>query len=105
MHYHLTTEIGVCLQGSGIFYIGTRVYRYQRGDVSVIAPNVVHIAQSDPESISGWKFLDVDLEKMLLGLSLPWSQIHFHLRDAVSGCLYRCSPYFFVRHYILAVGS
>ena len=85
MHYHLTTEIGVCLQGSGIFYIGTRVYRYQRGDVSVIAPNVVHIAQSDPESISGWKFLDVDLEKMLLGLSPEYQSLG---QSAFSGIIH-----------------
>lgn len=65
LHYHLSWEIGICLEGSGIFYIGSRVYRYARGDVSVIAPGVVHIAQSDPERISGWKFLDIDLRRML----------------------------------------
>lgn len=52
------------MEGSGIFYIGNRVWRYSAGDVSIIAPEVVHIAQSDPEAISGWKFLDIDLEEM-----------------------------------------
>lgn len=65
LHYHLSWEIGICLEGSGIFYIGSRVYRYAMGDVSVIPPGVVHIAQSDPERISGWKFLDIDLRRML----------------------------------------
>ena len=65
LHYHRSWEIGICLQGSGIFYIGSRVYHYAAGDVSVIAPEVVHIAQSDPESISGWKFLDIDLAGLL----------------------------------------
>lgn len=69
LHYHHSWEIGVCLQGSGIFYIGSRVYHYAAGDVSVIAPEVVHIAQSDPESISGWKFLDIDLAGLLAVMS------------------------------------
>ena len=65
LHYHHSWEIGICLSGSGIFYIGSRVYRYSAGDVSIIAPEVVHIAQSDPENISGWKFIDLDFDGML----------------------------------------
>lgn len=65
MHYHDTTELGICREGSGIFYMGNRVFRYAKGDVSVIAPRVVHIAQSDRESISGWQFIDVDLPGLL----------------------------------------
>jgi len=68
LHYHPTWEVGICLQGSGIFYIGSRVYHYTAGDVSIIAPDVVHIAQSDPERISGWKFLDIDLRRMLASM-------------------------------------
>lgn len=70
LHYHRSWEIGVCLQGSGIFFIGGRVFHYNAGDVSVIAPGVVHIAQSDESSISGWKFLDVDLPGMIAGLPM-----------------------------------
>ena len=68
LHYHHSWEIGICLSGSGIFYIGSRVYRYSAGDVSIIAPEVVHIAQSDPENISGWKFIDVDFDGMLASM-------------------------------------
>ncbi len=65
LHYHHSWEIGICLGGSGIFYIGSRVYRYSAGDVSIIAPEVVHIAQSDSENLSAWKFLDLDFAGML----------------------------------------
>lgn len=68
LHYHTTWEVGICLEGSGIFYIGSRVYRYAAGDVSSVAPGVVHIAQSDAEHISGWKFIDIDLPGMLRDL-------------------------------------
>lgn len=69
LHYHHSWELGICLQGSGIFYIGSRVYHYAAGDVSIIEPGVVHIAQSDPESISGWKFLDIDIAGLLAVMS------------------------------------
>ncbi len=65
LHYHHSWELGICQQGSGIFYIGSRVFRYAQGDVSVIAPEVVHIAQSDATGISGWQFLDVDFHQLL----------------------------------------
>ena len=69
LHYHHSWEIGICLGGSGIFYIGSRVYRYSAGDVSIISPEVVHIAQSDPGKTSSWKFLDLDFEGMLRPMS------------------------------------
>lgn len=75
MHYHASCEVGICLQGSGIFYIGSRVYRYAAGDVSIIAPGVVHIAQSDPVSISGWKFLDIDMPRLLAPLGTDYQAI------------------------------
>lgn len=75
LHYHRSWEIGVCLQGSGIFFIGSRVYHYTAGDVSVVAPAVVHIAQSDPNCISGWKFLDIDLPGMLSGLPEEYREL------------------------------
>lgn len=75
LHYHHSWELGICLQGSGIFFIGSRVYHYNAGDVSVIAPGVVHIAQSDPDRISGWKFLDIDLPGMLQGMPSECSEL------------------------------
>lgn len=75
LHYHRSWELGICLQGIGIFFIGSRVYHYTAGDVSVIAPGVVHTAQSDPDRISGWKFLDIDLPGMLQGMPSECSEL------------------------------
>ena len=75
LHYHHTWEIGICFQGSGIFYIDRAVYRYAAGDVIVVPPNVVHIAQSDAENISGWKFLDIDLTSMLSSLPAEFAEL------------------------------
>ena len=75
MHYHFSWELGICRQGSGIFYIGSRVFRYTSGDVSVIAPGVVHIAQSDAEDISGWQFVDIDLAAVLGQISPEYARL------------------------------
>ena len=57
LHVHSHAEIGLCLDGSGVFFIGERVYPFQKGDVSFIAPETPHIAQSDDETPSRWWFL------------------------------------------------
>lgn len=46
LHYHSSLELGVCLGGSGVFYIGNQTFSFSKGDISVIFPNVIHIAQS-----------------------------------------------------------
>ena len=67
-----------------VLFIGGQRDAYPRRNYE-IPPNVVHIAQSDPESISGWKFLDVDLEKMLLGLSPEYQSLG---QSAFSGIIH-----------------
>lgn len=70
MHYHDSTEIGICHQGTGIFYIGNHIYPFSEGDVTIIPPGIVHIAQSDRENISGWQFIDVDFPRILAAQSM-----------------------------------
>lgn len=57
LHVHGHAELGLCLKGSGVFFIGERVYPFQKGDVSYIAPGTPHIAQSNDETPSRWWFL------------------------------------------------
>ena len=57
LHVHSHAEIGLCLDGSGVFFIGERVYPFQKGDVSFVAPGTPHIAQSNYETPSCWWFL------------------------------------------------
>lgn len=57
LHVHSHAEIGLCLEGSGVFFIGERVYPFQKGDVSFVASGTPHIAQSDAASPSRWWFL------------------------------------------------
>lgn len=59
MHYHDSTELGICRCGSGVFYIGNQVCPFSAGDVIVISPGTIHIAHSD-QQIAGWQFIDID---------------------------------------------
>ncbi len=68
MHYHDTLELGICCQGSGLFYIGGAIHAFTAGDVSIIMPGVAHIAQSAPDDLSAWRFIDLN-PSVLLGES------------------------------------
>ena len=65
LHYHSSLELGVCLEGSGVFYIGSQTFSFSQGDVSIIFPNIIHIAQSAQEKGSKWRFITVDLPHII----------------------------------------
>ena len=60
MHYHDCLEIGLCLEGRGVFFINGDTFAFQKGDISYIHPGEPHIAQSPDEYPSKWWFLSVD---------------------------------------------
>lgn len=61
LHYHNAFEIGLCLEGSGLFFIDHNTYTFHAGDLSFIFPHQPHIAQSPDELPSKWYFMTVDL--------------------------------------------
>lgn len=65
LHYHDSLELGVCIKGSGVFYIGTECLPFSAGDVSVIGSGIVHIAKSTKHDISQWYFMNVDIARLL----------------------------------------
>ena len=64
LHFHNGIEIGICHEGSGVFFIDNRIIPFGPGDVSVIFPDQPHIAQSPDENPSRWSFLTVDAERL-----------------------------------------
>ncbi|MBQ2544658.1 MAG: helix-turn-helix transcriptional regulator, partial [Clostridia bacterium] len=64
MHYHNGFEIGVCLEGEGIFLVKNKVYPFRKGCVTFISSSQPHIAQSPNEFPSRWKYLTIDWEKL-----------------------------------------
>jgi AraC-like DNA-binding protein len=60
LHYHDAFEIGLCMSGSGIFFIDNKVKEFKKDDISFLFPNQPHIAQSPIETSSDWIFITVD---------------------------------------------
>lgn len=70
MQYHNCMELGLCYSGCGIFFVDGGMYPFSAGDVCVIMQNQIHIAQSDAENPSYWRFLNMDPMMMLRGVHL-----------------------------------
>lgn len=64
LHFHNGFEIGVCLEGEGIFLVANKALRFTQHCVVFISSNQPHIAQSPNESPSHWKYLTIDWDKM-----------------------------------------
>ena len=65
LHRHDCLEIGYCYDGAGIFVIGNKVLPFRTGDVSVITPAEVHLAQSVPGTRSHWAWIYLDPFRLL----------------------------------------
>lgn len=47
MEWHTSLEIFLCLNGSGKYYIGNKLYEFQEGDIFVISDNELHKSEID----------------------------------------------------------
>ena len=91
MHYHAYPEFGICLAGSGIFFVRDRVYPFSAGCVTYFPAGMLHIAQSPADHTSTWLYLWQDMEGM--HLTLPMREIITYDKDcaALTELLYRCA--------------
>lgn len=65
LHFHNYMEIGICHMGNGIMRFEDRDIPYKDGEFTVIPKNYPHTTMSDPETISYWEYLFVDIEKVV----------------------------------------
>lgn len=70
LHYHDCLELGYCYEGCGIFFIDGQVLSFSARDASIIGPGQLHIAQSNRERPSQWKFVSLDPFQLLHDLGL-----------------------------------
>lgn len=59
MHTHDCTEIGWCMEGNGLFFIGNEIVPFVPDSISVIRAGTPHIAQSADHAPSKWHFVNV----------------------------------------------
>lgn len=73
LHYHGCMELGRCLKGSGVQFIGGETYPFSGNALTILQKSCVHdshIIMLDPaEPPSEWQYIFVDLEA--LGLENP----------------------------------
>ena len=65
LHFHNYPELGICLEGSGVFVVEGKILPFQGGDIIYIARNERHLAQSLQGTVSRWHWIYFDLEKLL----------------------------------------
>ncbi len=65
LHFHDYHEIGICIDGAGIFVVEGKVLPFKEGDAIFIARDERHLAQSLPGTASHWHWLYFDFERLL----------------------------------------
>jgi len=65
LHFHACLELGYCHGGNGIFVVGEKILPFQRGDVSFIGRNELHLAKSAPGTHSRWSWIYLDPAMLL----------------------------------------
>ncbi|RMD82206.1 MAG: AraC family transcriptional regulator [Lentisphaerae bacterium] len=65
-HTHNVLEVGLCLEGSGLYHVGGKVIPFRQGDISLITPLEWHRSQSTPGSVSRWHWLFFDPVRLFL---------------------------------------
>ena len=80
MHYHDVIEIGIVTKGSGTFVINETIHHFNKGNVSVIFPNDIHISSSNIHDTSVWSYVLIDIYRLI--------KENPHLFASVSNFLY-----------------
>lgn len=65
LHFHNYMEIGYCYEGTGHLILGNEKQRYKGGYFSIIPQKCPHTTNSDPDTISTWEYLFIDVEETL----------------------------------------
>ena len=65
LHIHDTLELGYCYEGAGIFVVGNKILPFKAGDVTVITPKECHLARSLTGTVSKWRWVYLNLEKII----------------------------------------
>ncbi len=73
LHYHDCMELGRCISGSGVQYIGGEMYSFSPNSITVLLPACVHdshiIMQDPAEKPSQWQYIFIKPEA--LGIKNP----------------------------------
>lgn len=73
LHYHNTTELGLCLSGEGETYAENRIYKFKKGCVQVFPPKTPHLSKAYAGEASRWVYADINPAELFkrLGMLSP----------------------------------
>lgn len=66
LHRHNCVELGLCLEGEGVFVVEGKIMNFRRGDYSIIGPAEAHLATSAAGTTSHWVWFYLDFDRILL---------------------------------------
>lgn len=70
LHHHDCVEIGYCHSGTGVFVIGSKIIPFTQGDIVIIAPGELHLAQSSKGTESVWTWIYCDPAAIVAPLTI-----------------------------------
>jgi len=65
LHFHNYLEIGFCYYGEGTVTLGEEDFRFSGREFTVIPKNFAHTTNSDPDNMSSWEYLFIDVDGLL----------------------------------------
>lgn len=69
IHFHNYLEIGFCYTGTGYMTMGEEQYRFHDRMFTVIPANYPHNTSSDPDTVSRWEYLFIDVKSILQSIT------------------------------------
>lgn len=71
LHIHDAFELGVCLSGSGTFYVGAKILPFCEGDITVLTDREFHRCRSSPGTRSRWAWFFFEPTRLLVPHPVP----------------------------------
>ena len=65
LHYHDVPELGICINGSGEYHVGNRIYKFKKGDIQIIPALLPHFSNSNAEDKANWIIITFDIMKVM----------------------------------------
>lgn len=65
LHFHNYLEIGFCYYDEGAVTLGEEDFRFSGREFTVIPKNFAHTTNSDPDNMSSWEYLFIDVDGLL----------------------------------------
>lgn len=85
MHFHYYMEIGCCFNGKGILSSNNRFYHVKKGDITLVAANILHNTKAEKGIKTQFHHIYVDIEEFLK--MFAFGDVKIQLKMIEESCL------------------